>query len=269
MATIQSRVDQWKTLDADGIFFDESGFDFKLAGYTDPDMRVRQKAVINYTHSVGLKVFINAFDPDDIFTKQSGNPLVLTAGDKYLYESYIFSAGTRETFSAYRTKVDKLRSAIVQTGIEVYAVSTTVAANGAFVQADFDFLTLSAIADGFQGISWGTENFSATSAAMPFRTNSSLLQNYIKDPVPTVNNAAGTVSFIHTLGSVIQRDRSTFNQCLTQVFTDCRDPARYLQLVYQSHLSIESFRGDLQPFPKAHNLHRDWLCPSEQWGLST
>ena len=203
LAVIQGKIDSWKNnVDVAGIFLDEFGFDFKLAGYTDADMRVRQKAVVDYVHAAGLKVFVNSFDPDDVFSKESSNPITWVSGDKYLYELYIFSSATRETFAAYRAKVAKLKSAMAQTGVEMHAINTTTALNSAFVQADFNFMILSAIADGFQGIGWGTENFSAASAVMPYRTNTSLFADYQVDPNPIVDNSAGTVSFQHTSGSV-------------------------------------------------------------------
>ncbi len=203
LAVIQGKIDAWKNnVDVAGIFLDEAGFDFKLAGYTDADMRVRQKAIINYAHASGLKVFVNAFDPDDVFTKESSNAISWLPGDKYLYELYIFSSGATETFAAYRAKVAKLKTARDQTGVEVHAINTTLAINSAYNQAHFDYMILSAITDGLQGVAWGTENFSASSAQMPYRTNSDLFLEFKVDRNLVVNDASQTISFSHTNGSV-------------------------------------------------------------------
>ena len=203
LATLQASLDAWKDdIGADGVLLDEFGFDFKLAGMTDADMRVRQKAVVAYAHSNGLKVMVNAFDSDDVFTKESGNPIVWAAGDKYLYESYTQSWSTRETFAFYRSKVAKLQTAHAQTGVEIYALPTTGAATTAFVQADFDFAILSAGADGFQGVSWGTNLFSASDAIMPYRSNSSLMTVYTT-PSVTIDSSAQTLTFSQPSGNYV------------------------------------------------------------------
>lgn len=115
---------------------------------------------------------------------------------------YIFSAGSRETFTAYRTKVDKLQAVVAATAVQVYAVNTTTALDAAFVQADFNYMILSAIADGFSGIAWGTQNFSASTATMPYRTHSTLFKEFAKDSNPTIDFGAASVSVKHTLGNL-------------------------------------------------------------------
>lgn len=201
---LKQKIDAWKNLiGANGILIDEFGFDFRLAGATDADVRARQKEIVDYAHSLGLNVIVNAWDPDDVFTKESGNPLSWSPGDKYLFESYIFSSATRQTFAQYRTKVAKLQAAHSQTSVEIYTVSTTLAANSAFQQTDFDFMAASAAADGFHGVSWGTENFSASSAEMPYRTSANFIGNYTVDSSPIIDADGATVSFTHSSGRLL------------------------------------------------------------------
>ena len=53
-----------------GVFLDEAGYDFGVT-------RVRQNAIVDYIHGRGLQAFVNAYNPDDVF---SGDPLVLPNG---------------------------------------------------------------------------------------------------------------------------------------------------------------------------------------------
>jgi hypothetical protein len=177
LATIQGRIDDWQTIGAEGIFIDEGGFDFWPSG-TDADMRVRQKTIIDYIHGKNMKVFVNAWDPDDLFTKESGNPLTFNSGDYYLLESYIIkddTAGgqtTTMTFANHEAKIAKVQSAQSAHGILAIGVSTTGVLSGSYDQADFDFLAIAAQLDGLDGVGWGVKNFSASggdNAIMPFR----------------------------------------------------------------------------------------------------
>ncbi len=199
-AAVKARIDRWKTLfNADGMFLDEFGFDYRIPGYTDAQVRARQKELVDYVHSLGMRVFMNSYEPDDVFVKESSNPLTFLAGDKYLYESFIFSFAARETFAFYRAKVAKLKAAKAATGVEMYAINTTAAPESAFVQADYDYMILAAAADNFDGISWGTDLFSAVTANMPYRTNLDLLKK-IQGNSPVFDNSAETITFTHPNG---------------------------------------------------------------------
>lgn len=175
---IQSRIDDWENLGAEGIFLDESGFDFWPSG-SDADMRVRQNAVIDYAHGKGMKVFVNAWDPDDVFIKESGNPCTITTDDYYLLESYIFKDGTANnqlttmSFTNHLERIAKVFAAKLSHGILAIGVSTTGLLSGSFDQDDFNFMTVAAQLDGLDGIGWGAKNFSASgedNAIMPFRS---------------------------------------------------------------------------------------------------
>jgi hypothetical protein len=50
---------------AGGVFFDEAGFDFGVS-------RTRQNAVVDAAHTAGRRVFMNAFNPDDVFLPSDG-----------------------------------------------------------------------------------------------------------------------------------------------------------------------------------------------------
>lgn len=198
VATIQASIDKWNLMTGVyGIFLDEFGMDYKATGVTDADYRIRQKTILDYVHSKGLKAIINAWDPDDVFIKQSSNPLTINSGDSYLYESYFLSSATRDTFANYRAKIAKLQAAkLAHTGLEIMAINTT--ASDSFTQGLFDSMSLAAIADGIDGIGWGEANYSATApmnAIMPLRTIASQTKLYCFDQAVSVNNVSETLTY--------------------------------------------------------------------------
>jgi hypothetical protein len=205
IATIQTSIDNWAAMSGIyGIFLDEFGMDFKVGGTTDAAYRIRQKTILDYVHSKGLKAFMNAWDPDDVFIKEPTNPLTINSGDRYLYESYYLSSAARDTFANYRAKIAKLTAAkIAHPGLETMAVNTTSA--NTFTQGLFDTMALGAIADGIDGIAWGEANFSASApmnAVMPFRTLPTQSNLYCIDQAASVNSASESLSF-HTSDATI------------------------------------------------------------------
>ncbi len=169
--TLKERVDQWKTMKGlKGIFVDTVGFDY---WDDDAEMRSRQNEIFTYIHSLSLKVFANGWDPDDLFTHLPKNPTVLGSGDYYLYESYIFSKSSEESFENYRNKIKKIQAALESTGVQTFGINTNANLSSAFKQEDYDFMAISALADGLSGIGYATKHFSATGDdqnILPYRT---------------------------------------------------------------------------------------------------
>jgi hypothetical protein len=90
---IKRRVNVWKDMGADGIFFDDFGYDWGTS-------RARQNEAVDHAHSQGMPVIANAFRPEDAFGSQihvlqnpSGTPTSLNASDFYLYESHQIREG--------------------------------------------------------------------------------------------------------------------------------------------------------------------------------
>lgn len=199
VGTILASVDLWKAMGVHGIFLDEFGMDYKDTGggVTDAGYRVRQKTILDYVHAQGLKAIMNAWDPDDVFIKESSNPLNISSGDAYLYESYFLSSAARETFTYYRTKIAKLQAAkLAHTGLLVLANSSTASNN--FTQSLFDSMVLGALADGIDGIAWGEAQYSAAApmnAVMPFRTMATQANLYCLDEAVTVNSSNETLHY--------------------------------------------------------------------------
>lgn len=160
-------------LNADGVFIDEFGFDY----WSDnEEMRTRQNTIVSYIKNKGMKVMVNAWDPDDVFISESNNPTVLGDGDYYLVESYVMTSATKQTFDDYRTRMEKITAASETNGVEFYGISTTAEASSEFDQDLYDYLYLSAQVDSLSGVGWGTLNYSASgtdNGVMPYRSVSS------------------------------------------------------------------------------------------------
>jgi hypothetical protein len=166
-SAIEAKVDKWKvmggtTKKAAGIFFDQFGFDFGLT-------RSQQNTIVDYVHSVGLPVFVNAWNPDDVFKKSQGNNAHLTAGDWYLAESHYVINGGWQSTSEWETKSDKMSTYMGTWNVEMACVTTTTTVVG-FSQDKWDNAYYAHSVYGFQASGWGEPGFSASDALLPWRT---------------------------------------------------------------------------------------------------
>lgn len=205
---MKTSVDEWQTLGVEGIFLDEFGFDYKLT--TDNAMRLRQNEILDYIHGKGMKAFVNAWDPDDVFVKESGTPSTIAIGDYYLAESYVFSTAGALNFSNHMAKMEKIRNAKSSHGIKAFGVSTTNSLIAAYDQSDFDFMAIAAQLDGLDGIGWGTASFAATTEAglMPFRAISTSY-NSLKLTGSNIIDTPGKKVSRSTLNSSLEADYDT------------------------------------------------------------
>jgi len=111
----KSFVDKWKLMGVSGIFWDNCGYDVGVS-------RDRQKTLIDYVHSQGLKVMLKATEPDYIF---SGLPtLTFVTGDYYLYDDWLVGDNQIKSLVSWGLKIDKLMKYSVATGVRIAAVST-------------------------------------------------------------------------------------------------------------------------------------------------
>lgn len=179
-AQLQTAIDQWIALSdaVSGIFIDEAGNDYKLAGYTDEQYRQRIINIINYVHSKGAKyrVFLNAWVPDDLFAAIPANPLPLIAGDKFLLESFVISSSNpRETFVHLTNRVTQALNAVSRfPGLELYAINTRTDVNPLtnFDINELRWMLLASHAFKLDAIGWSEFSFSAggnANAIMPYR----------------------------------------------------------------------------------------------------
>ncbi len=124
VTTIKSNIDKWDAMGVQGVFLDCAGFDYGVT-------RVKQDQITDYAHSVGLNVFMNAWNPDDISgdLDENGmsNPSSVRAGDWYLAESWLISDNSYLSISDWAVKADKCRNYQSAKGIKTAVVSTNVA----------------------------------------------------------------------------------------------------------------------------------------------
>ena len=165
-AAIKQQIVDWKAMGVAGIFYDEAGYDF---GNT----RQRQNAAFKAAHGQKLRVFANAFDPNDLFASErceqnpGGAKTKLRAGDSYLYESFGLVRGQPEEEGFRQSKVAKLRAAR-ELGVLLYGVTTSPSA-GYFQQQAWEQVLGLARACKLHGLGWGEFNFAAGDNLMPPR----------------------------------------------------------------------------------------------------
>jgi len=116
IATAQQYVDEWDALGVTGIFWDDAGYDYGVD-------RARQVALIDYTHGQGLKAFVNAWVPDDIFAFD-GVATPLQAGDWYLAESSSVANGALVALGPWWAKSQTLATYRTQTNVNIAAIAT-------------------------------------------------------------------------------------------------------------------------------------------------
>jgi len=114
--TATQDVDEWAALGVSGIFWDDAGYDHGVD-------RTRQDQLIDVTHARGLRVFINAWNPDDVFADHPG-PTRLASGDLYLAESWLVGGNRYRDLTQWAAKADKLLAYRAQTGVGIAAIST-------------------------------------------------------------------------------------------------------------------------------------------------
>jgi hypothetical protein len=168
LAEVQLRVDEWLATGADGIFFDDFGYDF----LTD---RARQNAAVDYAHAQGMPVIANGFFVDDVFSpavhatyNPSGLSTSLTADDFYLYESHQVQLGTPLSAATWQAKANALDAYQALMGFDVLSI-TTPDGVGTYDENLFFYSWHSALMYGHRATGWGEPSFSSMDALAPLR----------------------------------------------------------------------------------------------------
>lgn len=112
----QRYVDEWADMGVTGIFWDDAGRDYGVD-------RSRLNALVNYTHAKGLRVFINAWNPADVFAEDLGR-VTVTAGDLYLAEGWLYAHDAYQNLTAWASKADVLLAYADNTGVRLAVVGT-------------------------------------------------------------------------------------------------------------------------------------------------
>ncbi|MEZ4701041.1 MAG: T9SS type A sorting domain-containing protein [Rhodothermales bacterium] len=160
------RMVWWTDIGADGIFLDDFGYDFGVT-------RERQNDAVDFAHALEVPVMVNAWDPDDAFSRAADptyNPnerrAALQAGDFYFSESYMIQEGAYVDAAFWREKADKLDAYRQTFGVGVMSVTTP---GGTYDEQQFHYAWHAAAIDGHTAIGWGEPSFSSVDAQAPFR----------------------------------------------------------------------------------------------------
>jgi hypothetical protein len=157
---IQERIWRWQSMGVSGIFFDEAGADFGVD-------RLRQNAAVDAAHAAGLRVALNAFNPDDVFRTEAGGlrPRI-GAGDAYLLESFAVRNGRIEDPGVWRERVHKAFTGTTKSGAALWATTTTTEG---YEAALMDHAWHAAKQAGVQAFAWGEPSFGSVDSRLPFR----------------------------------------------------------------------------------------------------
>lgn len=168
LAEIQLRADEWLASGADGIFFDDFGYDFEVT-------RSRQNAAVDYVHSLGLPVIANGWVPADVFEaavhpvyNPAGLPTSLNAGDYYLSESYQVAEGQYQAESTWYDKAVALKAFQDILNFKILSITTNDVADE-YDAGKFFYAWYSALLFGHEATGWGEFSFSSNDAQAPFR----------------------------------------------------------------------------------------------------
>lgn len=192
IAELQSRVDKWKAMGADGIFWDQAGVDYMVS-------RDRLNAAIDYTHSKGMTAFINIWNLPEGFepgalpspyanplpdgtpnTLPDGNPNRLPTSmgpaDYCLLESFaVVLSDWAENYSADPVATSRRGGQMVTYhnayGSKGATVNTVGYNNPPFEQNKLDYVWWLTTVYGINAMAWGeTWVYSSDTNGMPFRT---------------------------------------------------------------------------------------------------
>ena len=168
LAELTLRVDEWLATGADGVFFDDFGYDYG----TD---RTRQNAAVAYAHGLALPVIANGWNPDDVFGDQvdplhnpAGEPTQLGVADFYLSESYQVAVGAYQSEAAWIAKANQLDAYRTALGFGVLSITTNDAAN-VYSERAFFYAWHSALLWGHAATGWGEYLFAASTGSAPYR----------------------------------------------------------------------------------------------------
>jgi hypothetical protein len=171
---IQNRVRLWSGMGVAGVFLDEAGFDFGVT-------RERQNAVVDFIHDLRLSAFVNAFNPDDVFSSTamalnsagggnpSGLPSRLGAQDAFLLESFQVRLGEPEAWPAFAARTAAAVAHRDRFQTRLYAVTTTTDRTEKLSSQLYPYAWWSAALWGLDGFGWGEPDFSGVTSKLPAR----------------------------------------------------------------------------------------------------
>ncbi|ARF08692.1 hypothetical protein Catovirus_1_742 [Catovirus CTV1] len=182
----KNRVDKWLKMGVKGIFADKFGYDFSVS-------RSKQNQILDYIHSKSIIAFVNAWNPDDVFSSSvnvtynpNGSPSVINSDDWYLAQSYQIINGVHQNVNDWKSKSDKMKNYKQVFGTKMACCTTYDISQ--FDQKKMDYAYFSTILYGFDAFCFGENNFSATNSLLPYRTRK---QFYGSTFITDINSNSG------------------------------------------------------------------------------
>jgi hypothetical protein len=146
---VRRRILAWKQTGVNGIFLDEAGNDFDVS-------RERREQIIDIVHAANSSVFINAFQPSDVFA----NGTHLRRGDFFLLESFVVRNGKLDDSTLMNSRVQEAREFRNRYKVGLVGVTTTP---GPFSPDLYRAACIAAKKASLDGVGWGEPNFSSSS----------------------------------------------------------------------------------------------------------
>jgi len=176
--TLTNKISKWRAMGANGIFFDDYGYDYEVT-------RVRQTNAVSYAHKVGCKIIANAWNPDDAMGSNydaTYNPdslsTALKSNDIYLLESYQIAVGNYSTPSEWVEKSSNCFLYKKQFGVKMFCLTSTTTYTNDYSDAKWWYAYDSAVLYNFDSAAWGEVHYSAGGEGanyLPWRPNHYLL----------------------------------------------------------------------------------------------
>lgn len=112
LTDLEREILEWKAMGVQGIFFDTAGYDYGVT-------RARQNSAIALCRKHRLRVFMNAWNPDDVL---AGSDCRLTSQDFFLLESFFVGNDQYMGFEAAKAKADKCQQYRASRGVRMACV---------------------------------------------------------------------------------------------------------------------------------------------------
>lgn len=167
-AEIDLRCQEWLATGADGVLYDEFGYDYGVT-------RAEQNEAVDFAHGHALDVIANAWVPADVFDttahpvhNPAGLPGHLGPNDYYLFESYQIQEGAYVGETFWQAKATALEAYRASLGTKALAVTTSLPGD-AFDRAKFDYAWYSASVYAYDGMGWGEYLFASDDGQAPYR----------------------------------------------------------------------------------------------------
>jgi hypothetical protein len=148
---MQNRVLAWKGTGVYGVFLDEAGRDFGVD-------HNRREQMFDFIHSHGLSIFVNAFQPSDLFEE---GPTHLGKGDFFLLESFVVRNGKLDNSTLMNTRLQQ--AARYREIYKFHLAGVTTAGSTPFSPTLYEQACAVAQKIGLDAVGWGEPSFSSQS----------------------------------------------------------------------------------------------------------